>query len=376
MSESWFNVDRAGLAALIEHRGKSFAVFELIQNAWDSGAKNVSIKIEPIPGRPMAELTVKDNSTEGWANIEDAFTMFGRSRRGSDATKRGRYCMGEKLVLALCGWAKVETTGGTITFNDGGRRRSSERTESGTIFTCHIKMTRDELVEVEEAIAQLIPPANVTTTFNGQELSLRQVIRTFDVKLPTVLMDQDGNLRPTTRLTTVEAFEQITGDGVGQILEMGIPVCNADWPWRLNVHQKVPMGMERNQVTDAFRRALQVAATNAMADTLNSEQAVQPWACEAMGDSRIKPEAVQKLIVERFGERAVVAVPGDPMANATAEAGGYTVIHGGAMSADAWANVRKHNLIPSTSQAFPTPRPADRGAAPQVCPLCKQAVVS
>jgi hypothetical protein len=37
----WFTVDKAGLAAILERRGKAFALAELISNAWDSGAQNV-----------------------------------------------------------------------------------------------------------------------------------------------------------------------------------------------------------------------------------------------------------------------------------------------------------------------------------------------
>ncbi len=36
MTNTWFNVDKKGLAKLLEQRGKAFAVFELVQNAWDA----------------------------------------------------------------------------------------------------------------------------------------------------------------------------------------------------------------------------------------------------------------------------------------------------------------------------------------------------
>jgi hypothetical protein len=35
----WFDVDKQGLAKLLERRGKAFAIMELIQNAWDTNAK-------------------------------------------------------------------------------------------------------------------------------------------------------------------------------------------------------------------------------------------------------------------------------------------------------------------------------------------------
>jgi hypothetical protein len=373
----WFDVDKAGLAALLAARGKSFAVFELLQNAWDANASEVAIELRPIPSQPYATLSVADDSPEGWADLTQAFTLFSRSHRAAEPMKRGRFCLGEKLVLSLCRSAKIVTTGGSIVFDETGRQRRNECRARGTLFEGEIRMTRDELAEIEQAVAQLIPP--VPTTFNGQALARPAALKTFDARLPTILADEEGNLRPTMRQTTVVAYAGETAGGSsdsggGAVLELGIPICDADWPWRLNVLQKVPLSMDRTSVTDAFRRALQVAAVNAMADTLTVEQAVSPWASEAMGDSRIQPEPLKRIITQRFGERAVVAVPGDPIANATAEANGACVIHGGALTADVWANVRKHQLIPSTSQAFPTPLPSADATAPRLCPLCKQAL--
>ncbi len=366
----WFDVDKSGLAAMLERRGKSFAIFELVQNAWDSGATNVSVTLEPLPGVPFARLIVVDDSPEGFADLDDAFTMFSRSKRGSDPLKRGRFCLGEKLVLALCREARIETTTGAVEFTDKGRRRLGECRESGTRFVGEIRMTRDEFGEVEADAMRLIPP--ITTGFNGTIIERPKPLAVFETRLPTEIADAEGNLRRSMRVASVEAFA--SDDATGDILEMGIPVCSADWPWRLNVQQKVPLGMDRDSVTDAFRRALQVAAVNALAETIDEEQAAQPWACEAIGDARIAPEALQQVIKERFGDRAVIATPGDPMANAAAEAMGCTVVHGGALSADAWANMRKNQTIPTTSQSFPSPKPQNKGSAPEFCPLCKQQV--
>src|SRR5262249_26162525 len=97
---------------------------------------------------------------------------------------------------------------------------------------------------------------------------------------------------------------------------------------------------------------------------------------EGGGDARAQPEAVKSVIAKRFGERAVVATPNDPIANANAAAAGYTVIPGGALSADAWANVRKHDIVKPSSQVFPTPKPEQLAAAlvnnamAPICPTC------
>ena len=294
---------------------------------------------------------------EGWGDLADAFTVFGRSRRGKEPDRRGRFCLGEKLVLAMCREARIETMSGTVEFlPDGPRRILPFKCPAGTRFTGTLRLTRDEIAEITAAAGRLIAP--VATILNGAALSVPSLLGKFEARLPTEIQDAEGNLRRTIRQTFVEAYE---GDDGGEILEMGIPVCPADWPWRLNVLQKVPLGMERDSVTDSFRRALQVAALNALPASLDDEQAAAPWASEAIGDARVSPEALNRVIVQRFGERAVIATPNDPIANANAEATGCEVIHGGSLSAGAWANMRKHAIVPTTAR--PSPRRGRRLSA-------------
>lgn len=366
---SWFNVDRAGLASILERRGKFFALAELISNAWDSDSDRVDVTLTPIPGQPLATLTVEDWG-EGFADLDEAFTMFGKSRRGSDATKRGRFSLGEKLVLAICREAMICSTSGGVEFNAKGRRRTSDSRPCGTIFTAEIRMTRDEYEECCDQIKRLIPP--VATTFNGREIPRHDSLATFRVKLPTEIADADGVLRRSTALATVEVYE-CTGDGRGEILELGIPVIETENGYRVNVLAKIPLNMDRDNVTPAFLRAVNAALLNNLHEHLTPEDAAAPWAQEAAGDARATPEAVKAVISKRFGDRAVIATPGDPLANAQAEAAGYTVIPGGALSGDTWANVRKHQLLTPAGQVFPSPKPEDLAkaqAGKQPCPVC------
>ena len=369
MTANWFNVDKAGLAAVLERRGKSFAIFELVQNAWDSGTDRVRVHLTPTPGQPTALLTVEDWG-DGFADLDDSFTMFSRSRRAGDPTKRGRFSLGEKLVLAVCQNASIVSTNGTMVFTGDGRSRRSAGRERGTLFTATIKMTRDEYEEVSRDMYRLIPP--VETTFNGDTLERPKVITACVSKLPTELADEEGQLRKSVRETTLMIYEG-SGDGRGEILEMGIPVVEIDAPYRVNVMQKVPLNMDRDSVTPAFRRKVEALVLNQVAELLTPEEAAEPWAQEAAGDALATPEAVKAVITARFGERAVVATPGDPIANANAEAAGFTVVPGGALPGSVWSNVRKFDVLKPTSQVFPSPRPESLAAAAAnatVCPTC------
>lgn len=364
----WFSIDKQGLASILERRGKAFAIYELIQNAWDSGATIVRVNLDPLPSSPYAQLNVVDNG-EGFDDLDHAHTLFARSRRAADPQKRGRFNLGEKLVLACCRHACIVTTIGTITFTESGERKKSlGTTKQGTSFSAEIRMTREEYHEVIDSLRRLIPP--VETIINNKPLERRASLVSFEVKLPTEIADADGMLRRTVRSTTVEVYE--AQEDKGMLCEMGVPIVETDCPYDINVMQKVPMNLDRDNVQPAFMRAVNVAVLNHVHEHLDESQASSPWVQEAVGDSRAVPEAVKDVIVKRFGDRAVVASPGDPIANANCAAAGYTVIPGGSMSSQAWANVRKHEVLLPSSKVFPTPKPEEQAAKSGggQCPLC------
>jgi len=118
---NWFEVDKEGLARLLERRGKHFAVLELLQNAWDQNVTQVSVRLEPIDGRPRAWLQVEDDDPEGFKDLSHVFTLFADSNKKADPGKRGRFNLGEKLVLAICDQATISTTKGTIHFEASAR---------------------------------------------------------------------------------------------------------------------------------------------------------------------------------------------------------------------------------------------------------------
>jgi hypothetical protein len=346
----------------------AFAAYELVQNAWDSGADEVVVMLDMICDG-LARIVVRDNSEKGFINLKDAYTMFAPSTSGKDVTKRGRFNTGEKAVLALCDRAKIVTTTGTLTFDiDTGRERTEECQPRGTTFTADIPMTDVELDEVNEAMQGLIPP--VATTYNGVGLISPQMLHKFDVpRLQTEHSGDDGILRRTFRKAEVEVYA--APDGKGELLELGIPVVEAPFGYRVNVLQKVPLNSDRDNVPPGFIDTLQVAVVNEMVDDISDEASREPWVQKAMADSRIKADVFAKGIRKRFGDKAVRAVPGDPQANAAAEAAGYHVIHGGAMAGGAWDNVRKHGTLETTSVVFPGLKPEQLAAQVKgKCPTC------
>ncbi len=117
--KEWFAVDRKGLAQILERRGKAFAVLELLSNAWDQNVTTVDVTLEPTAKRATYQLVVTDDDPDGFADLTHAFTLFAPSIKKGDAEKRGRFNLGEKLVLALCDEATIASTTGTVAARPG-----------------------------------------------------------------------------------------------------------------------------------------------------------------------------------------------------------------------------------------------------------------
>src|SRR6187401_1293124 len=99
--KNWFDVDKQGLAKILERKGKEFALFELIQNTWDEpGVTKVSVTLD-YQGRNKARLMVEDDAPEGFKDLSHAFTLFADSAKKTNPEQRGRFNLGEKLVLPI-----------------------------------------------------------------------------------------------------------------------------------------------------------------------------------------------------------------------------------------------------------------------------------
>ena len=100
--DSYFAVDRVGLRKLAFRHGAGWVVTELLQNALDEEVSRVDIVFEPVPNKPLARLRVEDDSPDGFRELDHAYTLYAESYKKSDPGKRGRFNLGEKLVLAIC----------------------------------------------------------------------------------------------------------------------------------------------------------------------------------------------------------------------------------------------------------------------------------
>lgn len=172
-------------------------------------------------------------------------------------------------------------------------------------------------------------------------------------------------MRRTERKTTVRIYAPQDGE-VASLYEMGIPVVETGDKYHVDIQQKVPLNMDRDNVTPAYLQKVRVLVLNEMHRDLSKEDATEPWARTAASDKKCSKEATETLVETRFGEGAVAHDPSDPEANKRAAAEGRTVIPGGACSRGEWENMRGTDAAPPAGQV--TPSDPDCSAEPRYLP--------
>ena len=346
---TWFEVDKEGLRKLLKRRGPAFALAELIQNAWDEDSSRVLIEIGPTQDPALTLLKVEDDSPEGFKDITHAFTLFAESGKVGDPTKRGRFNLGEKLFLALCQEATIRTTSGQVMFCADGKRRFTKdgATKEGSVISALLEMDAEECADALALVQTLIPP--MPTIVNGEELPTRKPLAQFHSTLPTEIANEGGELRPTERKVLVSLHEPRAGE-CASIYEMGIPVVATGDRFHVDIAQKVPLNMDRDNVTPSFLRRVRVVVFNNGNHLLTDEDCHTTWVSVATSHKDAKRQAVERMMDARFGKKRVAYDPTDPEANKRAVAQGYHLVAGGALTGEQWRHAKEHGLAPVSTE--------------------------
>jgi hypothetical protein len=354
MTEPALVVDRRGLAKKLAHKPKVFILFELLQNALDEETLAIDVKAEMVPGKALCQISIEDDAPEGFADLQSVYTMFRDSKKASDPTKRGRFELGEKLVIALCQDLEVETTTGTVSIHGDTRTTSRKKRESGSKITLMVRMTREEFSEMDQQFRGVLLPSNKKVTYNGDPLPYREPLKVVDATLQTIVADEDGVLKPSVRKTTV-AIHAVGPGETAFIYEMGIPVVETGDKFHYDVQQRVPVNWERSNVPPAYLKKLRVAALDAVSGLLTKEDAGQAWVQTSLDQAN--SGAVNDVLTQQFGEKRVIADPSDPEGTKIAMSQGYTVIPGGTFSRDTWGNIRNAGAALPAGKVTPSPKP-------------------
>lgn len=359
-NQPWFVVDKEGLRRTLSRKGKAFAIYELLQNGYDENSTKLEVTLtEPKNGKSV--LTCIDNAPNGYMELSNAHTMFRESTKKTDANKRGRFNVGEKYVLALCDSATVTSmTGRTVFKSNGTRVHDNKKTAVGTEFRGEMPLTKDEYNDMVAKVKLVIPP--VQTIFNGVEIPQRKALHSFTANLPTEVADENGVLRTRTRATQVRLYEVLKGQSA-MLYEMGMPVVNIDCKWSVDIQQKVPLNIERDNVTPSYLKTVYQAVLDERSDFLNEDDAAEAWVSSALSTPKIKIETVKKIASKRFGEDAVLYDQTDLGANREAVAAGRVVIPRGAVTPEIRKNLVKAG-VQKASKEFGTSSSGPSGMIP------------
>jgi hypothetical protein len=298
---------------------------------------------------------VEDDAPEGFRDLRHAFTLFAESTKKANPEQRGRFNLGEKLVLAICDEVTVRTTKGGLRFDSKGRHSLRSTQATGSRIECLIRMSVEECKTLELQARKLMPPATIRTTFNGEVLVSRTPLAQVETALRTEVADESGYLRRVDRGTTIRLHEVFTGER-GAIYEMGIPVVETGDKWHYDIGQKVPLTLDRENVHPAFLGQVRVAVFNQTHARLNQEDINSEWVEMAVASPDCAPDATESYLAKRFGEKRVSYDPSDSEANKLAVSEGFTVVHGSMMSAGAWKNAKLANAIMPAGKVTPGPK--------------------
>jgi len=346
---SWFEVSKEGLKALQDGKSKTFIMAELIQNALDEDVKNIII--ETAYYRNLATISVEDDSPTGFKDIRDAYTMFAPCYKRPNPEKRGRFNAGEKQVFAISKNAMIETTSGTVIFDSKGRHNKRSKRKVGSKITVQVAMTKKEYQEILDYVKLLIMPTTVVVKINGNLIKSRKPDRKFTATLQTEYLKGD-KFAKTNRKTNVELYDPEHTNDMAYIYEMGIPVCKIECEYSVNVNQRIPMGMDRDMVSQAYLKDLFAEILNHTYDELTNDNASNTWVRIGMSDDRVSGVAVKQVISKRYGDNALTYTVGDAISNDDAIANGHRLVHGAEMSKEEWDNIRKHDILNSTADVY------------------------
>jgi len=372
MSEQTFSVDKRGMAQVFRKRGLHRAIEELISNAQDEdGVTKVDVTLKPI-GFGNYEISVEDDSPEGFKDLAHAYTLFAPSYKKDDPTKRGRFNFGEKWVIAICKEAKIITTKGGISFDDEGRHTLRTRRESGTLFTGVVRSNKGEIEETIGRLSQIIPNENVRISINGEVLQNRKPVCTFKATLPTIRENSDGDLSSTERICDVIVYEVLPEERAS-IFELGIPIVATDDLFHVDVRQKVPLSLNRDNVKPSYLKKLRTLVLHDTCHLIPTDKIATTCVREGLADATAA--TLETVLTKQFGEKRAIFDPSDLEANNRLIADGYTVIAPRTFDKETWNRIKESGTVLPSGTIRPTPGKNPKGIAKLLDPKRKTAAM-
>lgn len=256
-SGQWFDISNDGWRRMNAGRPPYELIKELIQNILDENFHKASLNYKMV-GDDFV-VTVEDDVENGIMNSELITTVFMTGKEESHL-KRGRKGRGLKEFLSVCYKATVETVGKTICFQEDGKRvEISNSRMVGTKLTAYINedgWDKKGIKDINKYVKSIILYNGNEFLVNGKQIEKRLPMKSLKARLTTQVIER-GVQRDISMETTVDVYDR-NKTSKGLLFEMGIPVVYTDIPFDIDVHQRIPMNDNRNDVTSSYLDFLKI----------------------------------------------------------------------------------------------------------------------
>lgn len=346
---NWFEVDKKGLRALYADKPKTFIINELVQNAFDENITLCKLDIKYSKVMGSCNLTIEDDSSEGFKNMSHAYTLFADTYKRKDPTKRGKFNLGEKLVISLCDYAEIKTTKGTIIFTSDGRKEFDSKTANGTIVKINFDASKEQVDDIIKHTKTILVPLHIKFIVNDEVIPSKSIYKSFRASLKTEILKGDI-LVSRWRETTINLIQH--NDNTSYIYEIGIPIQSTDCPYHIDVQQKVLLNLNRDTIAPRYLQDLYAEILNNIYNELKEEDSSALWVRTGLKDKKIHTEAINGIMKNRYGDKYCIANPKDTHSMEEAISKGYNIIYGSELSKEEWSKIKEHTNIQSTTQLF------------------------
>ncbi len=133
---------------------------------------------------------------------------------------------------------------------------------------------------------------------------------------------------------------------------LGLPVCDIDCDYDIDVQQKVPLSTDRNSVAPSFLKKVFGELLNHVYEEITEDNSSRVWVRTAITSDVITKEATEDIFEKRFGDKALSVNPNDPNALDRAISAGYKPIYGSEMDKEEWKTFKNFGCVSSTSDKF------------------------
>jgi len=308
-----FDVDTEGFKNQMGEMKPFRLVQEIIANSFDEDpVSRIDCTVAYNDDKKLVEVQVIDDG-DGFRNIEDAFKIFGRSYKRKYRKKRGKFNLGDKEFMAVTHEGYVRSRDWKVEFFDDKRiERKNLQPFKGTKIFGTFEWSKKQLKEMLVDLDRIIVPQNQDLYINRTLVEKKIPIRKITGKLWTE--DEDQKTKKMVRVLDeceVEIYEK-KPDEIGWIFEMGIPVQKFEKGlevlWHVDVLQKVPIGIKRDTVSDAYLIDLYALLVTKCHDLINKDDAGSKFINRSM--SKLDSETAKEILKKQYGTDKVY-VPTD-----------------------------------------------------------------